>query len=156
MPTLSSQSMVILMADDDNDDRLLATETLAESGAAGELHVFEDGERLLEYLQKTSAGLPPRPCIILLDLNMPKLGGKEVLEALRKDPRLKHIPVIILSTSHAPQDINSLYDAGAHSYITKPASFDGLVALMQGLAAYWSQVTKVSDLSVGMAVGVEV
>jgi two-component system response regulator len=138
--------MMILLADDDGDDRLLASEALVESGIAGELHVFEDGEDLLEHLRQSQAEGSSNPSIILLDLNMPKLSGKQVLETLRADATFKHIPVIILTTSQAQHDIDDLYDAGAHSYIIKPASFDGLVKLMQGLWAYWSRVTKVADL----------
>ncbi|MBU2887866.1 response regulator [Gilvimarinus agarilyticus] len=133
--------LIILMADDDEDDRLLASEALVESRVLNDLHFVENGVELLEYLRGdhkyADRTAHPLPGLILLDLNMPKMDGREALAELKKDPVLKRIPVVILTTSKAEEDMLRGYDQGAASYITKPVTFDVLVELMRTLGRYW-------------------
>lgn len=129
------------MADDDEDDRLLTQDALAESRVVNELHFVEDGVELLEYLERrgkfADKAVSPRPGLILLDLNMPRMDGREALEAIKANPNLKGIPVVILTTSKQEEDMVKGYNLGAASYITKPVTFDGLVELMKTLGKYW-------------------
>ncbi len=129
------------MADDDEDDRLLTQDALAESRVLNDLHFVEDGVELLEYLERrgkfADKAVSPRPGLILLDLNMPRMDGREALEAIKANPNLKGIPVVILTTSKQEEDMVKGYNLGAASYITKPVTFDGLVELMKTLGKYW-------------------
>ena len=129
------------MADDDEDDRLLAQDALAESRVLNELYFVEDGVELLEYLERKGKfkdkSVSPRPGLILLDLNMPRMDGREALQAIKANPNLKGIPVVILTTSKQEEDMVKGYNLGAASYITKPVTFDGLVDLMKTLGKYW-------------------
>jgi CheY-like chemotaxis protein len=132
--------ITILMADDDADDRELAREALAESRVLNELHVVNDGAELLEFLRhekRYEKGNAPRPDLILLDLNMPKVDGREALIALKADPDLRSIPVVVLTTSRAEEDVVRSYDLGANSFISKPVTFVGLVDVMRELGKYW-------------------
>ncbi|HSX50312.1 MAG TPA: response regulator [Cellvibrio sp.] len=135
------KTLIILMADDDADDRLLAMEAMHESRVLNELHFVEDGVQLLNYLHGkdlySDRALYPMPGLILLDLNMPKKDGREALAEIKADPRLRRIPVVILTTSKAEADMVKGYDLGAASYITKPVTFDALVELMRTLGKYW-------------------
>jgi CheY-like chemotaxis protein len=136
-----ARTNVILMADDDADDRLLAKDALAEAQLDGDLRFVENGEELLDFLQRRGSyaggAVPPRPGLILLDLNMPKKDGREALRVIKSDPDLKRIPVVVLTTSNADTDINGLYDLGANSFITKPFQFDALVRVMRMIGDYW-------------------
>lgn len=141
-----SKSIVILMADDDADDRLLAKDALAECRLANELHFVENGEELLDYLHRrgkyVNLANAPRPGLILLDLNMPKKDGRESLKEIKDDPRLRTIPVVVLTTSRADTDISRIYELGANSFITKPVSFDSLVEVMKILGQYWFEIVE--------------
>ncbi|ATC85548.1 MULTISPECIES: response regulator [Pseudoalteromonas] len=141
MPYSKVKPITILMADDDEDDRLLTQDALAESRVLNELHFVEDGVELLEYLERKGKfedkTVSPRPGLILLDLNMPRMDGREALEAIKANPNLKGIPVVILTTSKQEEDMVKGYNLGAASYITKPVTFDGLVDLMKTLGKYW-------------------
>jgi CheY-like chemotaxis protein len=136
----------IVMADDDEDDRLLTREALKESNVRNPIAFVEDGEDLLAYLRRegkyASLRGTPLPGLILLDLNMPRMDGREALQEIRQDPHLKHIPIIILTTSQQDEDIVNVYGMGANSYITKPVTFDGLVSVMQALKLYWLQMVR--------------
>jgi CheY-like chemotaxis protein len=133
--------IMILMADDDEDDCLLTQEALAESRLKNELRFVGDGVELLEYLRNEGryqdAAKHPRPGIILLDLNMPRKDGRQVLEEIKQDASLRRIPVVVMTTSQAEQDILRSYDLGAASYITKPVTFEGLVEVMRAIGRYW-------------------
>lgn len=135
------KTLIILMADDDADDRLLAQDAMQESRVLNELHFVEDGVQLLSYLRGddefSDRSVYPMPGLILLDLNMPKKDGREALREIKADPRLRRIPVVILTTSKAEVDMVKGYDLGAASYITKPVTFDALVELMRTLGKYW-------------------
>ena len=140
------KSIVILMADDDADDRLLAKDALAECHMASDLHFVENGEELVEYLQRRGKFAPlmdqARPGLILLDLNMPKKDGREALKEIKADPDLRKIPVVVLTTSRADTDIGRVYDLGANSFISKPVSFDSLVDVMKTLCRYWFEIVE--------------
>lgn len=137
----SPKTLTILMADDDADDRLLAKEAMHESRVLNELLFVEDGVQLLNYLRGigdfANRDLHPMPGLILLDLNMPKMDGREALAEIKSDPKLRRIPVVILTTSKAEVDMVKGYDLGAASYIAKPVTFDALVELMRTLGKYW-------------------
>ena len=141
-----SAAITILLAEDDLDDCLLAQEALVESRLANALFIVHDGEALLDYLHQrgvyAAPGAAPKPGIILLDLNMPKLSGREALERIKSDPKLRRIPIVVLTTSHAEEDIYRSYDLGASSFISKPVSFEGLVAVMRGLGTYWFEIVE--------------
>ena len=140
---------VILMADDDVDDRLLVQEALLEADVPHALHFAEDGKALLDYLRGTGGKVnrqeAPRPELILLDLNMPLKDGREVLREIRSDPSLRRIPVVVFTTSKADTDIREMYELGANSFITKPAGFGDLVQLMKRVTEYWFETVHIPD-----------
>ena len=140
------QQMTIVLADDDPDDRALVGEALEEAGLNVDLRTVNDGPELLEYLRREGryAGSDaPAADLVLLDLNMPRMSGHEVLEAMRADERLRATPVIVLSTSSRDDDVERSYAAGGNSFITKPASFPGLVDVMRALDKYWFKVAEI-------------
>ena len=142
----STKSSVILMADDDADDRLLAKDALNECKITNALHFVENGEELLDYLRQegkyASLANTPRPGLILLDLNMPRKDGREALQEIKADPMLRSIPVVVLTTSKADTDISRIYDLGANSFITKPVSFDALIKVMSDLVHDWFELVE--------------
>lgn len=140
------RSAIVLVADDDLDDCSLLRDALAEGGLAAEARFVHDGEELLQYLRRegpyADPAASPWPALVLLDLNMPRKDGREALQEIRQDPALRVIPVVILTTSQAQEDVTRAYEVGANSYVTKPATFSGLVELVQGLGRYWLQTVK--------------
>jgi CheY-like chemotaxis protein len=138
--------ITILYADDDAEDRMLVKDAWEENRLANDLHFVEDGEELLDYLRRTGkfAHLngSPLPGMILLDLNMPRMDGREALQAIKADPRLRSIPVVVLTTSKAEEDILRAYDLGVNSFILKPVTFDSLVDLTKTLSKYWFEVVE--------------
>lgn len=138
--------IVILLADDDEEDRSLAADALAESRVVNDLRFVTDGEELLDYLYRrgkyAAPEAAPRPGLILLDLNMPRKDGREALTEIKADPDLRRIPVVVLTTSKAEEDIYRTYDVGANSFITKPVSFDGLVSVMRDIGRYWIEIVE--------------
>lgn len=142
--------IVLLMADDDADDCLLTKDALAESRVLNDLHFVHDGEQLIDYLQRrgpySGNGLAPRPHLILLDLNMPRKDGREALREIKADPTLRIIPIIILTTSKAEEDILRSYDLGASAFITKPVTFEGLVEAMKTLGRYWFEIVELPPM----------
>jgi CheY-like chemotaxis protein len=143
------RTVTILMADDDEDDRLLTRDALSESRVLNDFHCVADGIELMKYLRREGLykdeELYPAPSLILLDLNMPRLDGRGALEQIKSDPRLRSIPVIILTTSKAEEDMLRAYDLGAASYITKPVTFDKLVELMRSLGRYWVEFVELPN-----------
>ena len=137
-------SVIILLADDDEEDRMLACDALAASRLSNEVYCVTDGEDLMDYLRCQGKYAPPaiapRPGLILLDLNMPKKDGREALREIKSDSDLKQIPVVVLTTSKADEDNLASYDSGASSFISKPVTFQGLVDLMKGLGNYWFEI----------------
>lgn len=138
--------ITILIADDDTDDRMLIKEALDESRLNNGLSFVEDGEQLMDYLLNRGAFSDkekyPTPGLILLDLNMPRKDGREALKEIKEDPHLRGIPVIILTTSKAEEDIIKSYDLGVNSFITKPVSFSSLVDIMKTLNKYWFEIVE--------------
>lgn len=136
--------ITILMADDDPDDRLLARDAFAESKLSNTLTFVEDGVELLDYLRRrgryADPALSPKPGVILLDLNMPRMDGREALAEIKGDEDLRHLPVIIMTTSDVDKDILQSYNLGANSYITKPVTFEGLVEVVRNFDSYWFQI----------------
>ena len=142
----TAKPVVFLMADDDPDDRLLIKEAFQESLISNRIYFVRDGVELMDYLRKQGEFShpvdAPTPDLILLDLNMPRKDGREALAEIKGDPQLRYIPVVVLTTSKAEEDIMRSYDIGAASYITKPVTFDGLVESIRGLGQYWVQIVR--------------
>ncbi len=131
---------IIAIAEDDQDDRVLTRDAFAESRLDPELVFFGDGEALMTYLREAIAserGAAGLPAMILLDLNMPKVDGREALAAIRSEAGLRHLPVIVISTSRADQDVLDLYQRGANAFIRKPSSFEHLVQALNSLEKFW-------------------
>ncbi len=138
--------VTFLIAEDDPDDRFLIKEAFQESLLTNSIYFVQDGVELLDYLRRqgkfaNTAEAPPAD-LILLDLNMPRKDGREALAEIKSDPRLRYIPVVVLTTSKAEEDIMRSYDIGAASYITKPVTFDGLVEAIRQLKQYWVQIVR--------------
>ena len=141
---------LILMADDDDDDRVLALDALKESKVTGYLQFVANGEELLDYLHRRGSfaepASPPRPGLILLDLNMPRMDGREVLREIKQHPEFRRIPVVVLTTSKADTDIGAIYDLGANSFISKPFQFDEFVSVMRAIGQYWFHTVELPAL----------
>ncbi len=138
--------ITILLADDDPDDRQLTRDAFGENRLVNELHCVEDGEELMDYLHRRGRyrdlNGEPLPGLILLDLNMPRKDGREALKEIKSDPMLRRIPIVVLTTSKAEEDILRSYDLGVNSYVTKPVTFKSLVELVKVLGQYWFEVVK--------------
>ena len=136
-----------LMVDDDPDDRMLFKEACEEVRLRNPVEFLENGEQLVDYLNRRGryAALEgtPLPGIILLDLNMPLMDGREALETIKASPTLRHIPIIVLTTSKSEDDILSSYGLGASSYIVKPVSLDRLMRVVNSIGEYWVQIVEV-------------
>ena len=144
--TALGKPVVILMADDDPEDCMMAKEALEEARLANELRFVEDGEELMHYLRREENygnGVDsPRPGLILLDLNLPRMNGHEALREIKNDPELRRIPVVVLTTSEAEEDIYRTYDLGANSFVVKPVTFEGFVEMVKTLQCYWFQLVE--------------
>jgi CheY-like chemotaxis protein len=142
----TSDSITILLADDDEDDRLLTVDALRISKVACNLKTVNDGEELMDYLLHRGIyappASPPRPVLVLLDLNMPRKDGWESLREIKSDPALRSIPVIVLTTSKEKEDVERTYALGVNSFIMKPVSFDGLVEALSVASKYWFTVVQ--------------
>ena len=136
--------ITLLLADDDPDDRLLVEEALEESGSSVELRSVEDGEELVSYLLRrgryADPSSSPHPDLILLDLKMPRKDGHQALKEIKGDPRLRRIPVVVLTTSRAEEDVARAYDSGANSFVVKPTDFRTLVEVMSTMEGYWGRI----------------
>jgi CheY-like chemotaxis protein len=142
------------MADDDEEDCELTRDALQDSRLANQMRFVGDGQELLDYLRRqgryADASLDaPRPGIILLDLNMPKLDGREALAEIKADESLRRIPVVILTTSSDESDVLRSYNLGVNSFITKPVTFEGLVEVMRTWSRYWLEIVELPDGEVG-------
>lgn len=140
----AKDSVVILMADDDEDDIMLTEKALQQGKLLNKLYCVRDGEELLDYLfhrgDYTDAAKAPRPGVILLDLNMPRKDGREALKEIKAHPDMKDIPIVVFTTSKAEEDIYRSYKLGVNSFITKPVTFDRLIEVMQMLGKYWFEI----------------
>lgn len=141
--------IAILVADDDSDDRQLTAEAFAEAKLANDLRFVEDGVEVFDYLNRRGKFAnpvdSPWPSLLLLDLNMPRKDGREVLKELKADPRYAGIRVIVMTTSQSEADINSSYFLNAASYITKPVTFESLVDVVKALGKYWLEIVELPD-----------
>lgn len=141
-----AKPITILLADDDPDDRMLARDAFEESRLRNDLDIVEDGEELMEYLEQrgkyAGENARPRPSLILLDLNMPRKDGREALKEIKSSSDLRNIPVVVLTTSKAEEDILRTYDLGVNSFIIKPVTFDGLVDVIKAIGRYWFEIVE--------------
>ena len=144
--TEQHKPFVILMAEDDPDDRFLSTEALTEARLSNELRFAVDGEDLMNYLcrlgQYSDPANSPRPGLIQLDLNMPKKDGREALAEIKANEHLRRIPVVVLTTSHAEEDILHTYNLGVSGYVTKPVSLVELAEVMKVIGRYWLEIVE--------------
>jgi CheY-like chemotaxis protein len=129
----------ILLADDDPDDQLLVQEALNEAHWSGGFDTVRDGEELLVLLEHAASARNGKrlPDLILLDLNMPRVDGREALRRIRQDPRMRKVRIVVLTTSNSPEDIRQTYELGADSYVIKPTAYHGLVEMIRDLTRYW-------------------
>ena len=143
------RTVPILIADDDEDDQDMILDALKESRLLNEVHSVKDGEQLMDYLHhrgKFSDQIKnPLPGLILLDLNMPRMDGREALREIKTNPQLRQIPVIVLTTSQAEEDIFRTYELGVNSFITKPVSFESLVKVMKAIGHYWFEIVEIPN-----------
>lgn len=143
---LKAKSIHIVIAEDDEEDRMLTREAMIESRVKNTVYFVEDGEYLMDYLhnkgQYADKSKFPTPGLILLDLNMPRKDGREALKEIKSSEHLKRIPVIILTTSKAEEDIIRTYDLGVNSFITKPVTFEGMINVMKTLGSYWLDIVE--------------
>ena len=138
-----SRPFTVLMADDDEDDRLLARDAFDECGLEVDLRFVADGVELLDYLHgRAPFEGAPTPALILLDLNMPRKDGRECLAAIKQNPALRRIPVVVISTSQAEEDVLRSYDLGVSSFISKPVTYESLLALVRTLSHYWFETVR--------------
>ncbi|MFD2999515.1 response regulator [Pontibacter toksunensis] len=144
------KTIIILIADDDAEDRMLVRDALEESRLKNNIHFVENGEELMDYLHHrgrfSDKSKYPTPGLILLDLNMPKKDGREALKEIKEDDTLKLIPVVVLTTSKAEEDILRTYNLGVSSFITKPVTFASLVDVMKTLSKYWFEIVELPKL----------
>ena len=147
--TNKRKSITILVAEDDEDDRLLMQDALEENRLANNLHFVGDGVELLDYLNHrgdfADPKSSPRPSLILLDLNMPRKDGREALKEIKADPELRQIPIVVLTTSKAEEDILRTYDLGVSSFIAKPVVFDSMVQIMKMVGSYWFEIVELPE-----------
>jgi CheY-like chemotaxis protein len=144
----TSDSITILMADDDADDRMMAQDAMRENRLENSFRCVEDGQELMDYLTRSGKYArqhAPRPGLILLDLNMPRKDGRQALSEIKSDPELRRIPVVILTTSKTEEDVLRSYDLGANSFITKPVTFDRLVEIVRTLGNYWFKIVELPE-----------
>lgn len=144
--TLQTELVAFLMADDDPDDRLLTLRALQEYQLMNRMSFVQDGEELMDYLYRrgrfSDPASSPRPGVILLDLNMPRKDGRQALQEIKADPHLRSIPVVVMTTSKAEEDILRSYDLGVNAYVTKPVTFHALVDVMRVLATFWFEIVQ--------------
>ena len=143
---MTACQITIVVVDDDDEDRTLTDLALKRSRLSNQVCFCHDGVDLLDYLNQSGRwsepGAAPRPGVILLDLNMPRMDGREALMKIKADPRLRTIPTVVLTSSKAEKDILSSYDLGVNSFITKPVTFTQLVEVLEIWSQYWFQIVE--------------
>ena len=141
---LANKPIEILLAEDNDDDILLIRESFAEAKIVNVLNIVKDGEEALAYLRREGEYKDAvMPGLLLLDINMPKKNGFEVLKEIKADPALRHLPVVMLTTSQNEADVVKSYSEGACSYIMKPARFEELGQVLRQFALYWTLVARI-------------
>ena len=145
-----SKPSTILIAEDDDDDFLLTEQALHEAKLLNPLARVADGQELMDYLERRglyrARGAHPLPSLVLLELNMPRKDGREALREIKASRDLRHIPVVVLTTSKAEEDIVRSYDLGVNSFIIKPVTFAGLVEAVKVLGRYWFELVKLPPM----------
>jgi len=145
---MDAKPIEILLVEDNEGDVGLVEEVFEDAKIRNVLHVADDGEEAMLFLNKKSPYKDaPTPDIILLDLNLPQKDGREVLEEIKTDDNLKRIPVVILTTSKAEEDIIKSYDLHANSYITKPVDFDQFIRVIKSIEDFWLEVVRLPSKS---------
>lgn len=143
------RAFTILVAEDDADDREMTRDAFEATRRTGDLRFVNDGEELMSYLRHLATyaaeGTAPRPTIILMDLNMPKLNGHEALAEIKADPLLRRIPIVVLTSSHSSTDVTRAYDAGASGFVSKPHSRKLLVDALRVLGDYWAEAVELPE-----------
>ena len=146
----NKRSIIILIADDDAEDRMLLKEAMEENRLKNTIQFVENGEELMDYLRNKGKYADKEkyscPGLILLDLNMPKKDGREALKEIKEDAHLRLIPVVVLTTSKAEEDILNTYDLGVSSFNTKPVTFSSLVDTMKKLTEYWFEIVELPKI----------
>ncbi len=147
MTDRQGKPIIILLAEDDEDDYVLISEALKESKIANTIKWVKDGVELMDYLLRQGAyedpQSSPKPYLILLDLNMPRKDGREALREIKSNPKLRHIPVVVLTTSSMDEDLIASYDLGVNSYIRKPVNFSDFVEVVKTLGKYWFEIVEI-------------
>jgi len=139
----SAEPIEILLVEDSPGDVRLTREALKEGRVHNNLHVVVDGEQAMAFLgQKGQFATVPRPDLILLDLNLPKKDGREVLAAIKADPNLRSIPVVVLTTSKAEEDILRSYELNANCYVTKPVDLEQFIKVVKAIEDFWLVIAK--------------
>ena len=142
-PRESSLPIEVLLVEDDPGDVLMTQEAFEEHKVRNKLNVVSDGEEALAYLRREGPHADaPRPDLILLDLNLPRVDGRQVLQAIKEDPDLRRIPVVVLTTSGADEDILRSYSLHANAYVTKPVDFDSFIAVVRQIDEFFVSVVK--------------
>lgn len=151
---MSTNKRIILLVDDDADDRLLVKDAFEESALDCRLHMAEDGAELMEYMYRQGKYADLRgdfyPEVILLDLNMPRKDGRQALGELKADTQLRQIPVVVFTTSKSPEDIAKSYQLGANSFVVKPISFEKLLDVVRSIGKYWLDTVTVRSAMLGI------
>ena len=138
-----SRPLVVLIVDDDPGDVLIIQEALHGSPRRRRLHVADDGQQALSFLRRTGRHrTAPRPDLVLLDLNMPRVDGRQVLAAVKGDPELRSIPVVVLTTSSTPEDVLEAYQNHANAFLTKPLELDELTAVVQQVDHFFGDLAQ--------------
>lgn len=146
METTNAEPVEILLVEDDQDDIFLTKKAFEKQSVINNLHVVRDGVDAMAFLrQEEEHADAPRPDIVLLDLNLPTMDGDEVLEAIQDDPELRTIPVVVLTSSEAEEDIVRSYELNANAYLTKPVDFEGFVGIIESIDQFWINFVKVPD-----------
>jgi len=144
--TPETRPFVILLVEDSPVQQALTRRALEDSDLRAELHVVDDGEAAMQYLRNegdyADDQAHPRPDIILLDLNMPRMDGHTMLEVLRQEPGIGDIPVTVLTTSNAEGDVTASYARGANAFVTKPAEYERFVELLNALGQFWGHFVR--------------
>ena len=138
-------TMIILIADDDADDRMFLEQAMRQNGYSQGIQFVNDGEELMDYLYRKGEfnnQNAPWPSMLILDLNMPRKNGFQALLEIKENPKLRRLPVIVMTTSSAEEDVLKTYNLGVNSFVTKPFNYNRLVEIVGTLKAYWMDMAK--------------
>jgi CheY-like chemotaxis protein len=144
----SVEKLFILIAEDDADDRFLFKTAFEEKGYHDQIEFVENGIELWKFLQEIADKIPSEkiyPSFILLDLNMPKKDGREVLREIKQHPEFKKIPVVVFTTTNSENEVKRCYELGANTYVVKPVSFDSLLKVVEEIRMYWQNAATITD-----------